>query len=59
MKTNENLLYSIGNSTQCPKWEGNLKKSGYMCMYSLFALLCSRNECNIVKLQLSSNKWLL
>ena len=34
--TNENLLCSTGNSTQFsvgPKWEGNPKKRGYMCMY--------------------------
>ena len=40
--TNENLLYSSGNSAQCsnaqsfPKWEGNLKKQGiyvYVCVY--------------------------
>ena len=26
-----------------PKWEGNLKKRGYMYMYNSFTLLYSRN----------------
>ena len=38
-----------------PKWEGNLKKRGYMYTYNRFTLLYSRNEHNIVK-QLYSNK---
>ena len=35
MVTNENLLYSSGNSTQYSVvtiWEGNLKKRGYTYM---------------------------
>ena len=35
--TNENLLYTTGNSTQCSvvtKWEGNPKKRGYVCVHA-------------------------
>ena len=56
--TNENLLYSSGNSTQCsvvPKWEGNPTQKEHVYMYSWFTLLYSRNQWNIGK-QPYSNK---
>ena len=67
--TNENLLYSTGNSTQCSlvTWMGGKfkNKKGYMCVYVCvcvyiyiyicFTLLYSRKEHNIAK-QLHTNK---
>ena len=44
--TNENLLYSTGNSTQCSvvtQREGNPRKRGYLCTCSWFTLLYNRN----------------
>ena len=54
--TNEKLLCSAGNSTQCslPEWEDNLKKRG-MCICMVDSLCCIVEINNTVK-QLYSNK---
>lgn len=42
----ENPLYSIWNSS-LPKWQGNIKKSGYMYITDLFSV--QRNQHSTVK----------
>ena len=41
------LLYSTGNAPKCSLWEKNMKKNGYVYMYSCISLLYSRNYQNI------------
>ena len=43
--TNENILNSSENSTQCsfPKWEGNPKERGCVYTYKQFTLLHGRH----------------
>ena len=41
---NEKLLYSSGNSTHCPavtKWEGNLKRRGYIYVCTADSICCT------------------
>ena len=59
--TNENLLWSTGNSTQCSVvtlWERNPKKRGCMYICGWYTLLCSRNKqhCEAPVLQFKRKK---
>ena len=48
--TNENLLYCSGNSVLSGDLNGKeIEKRRDLCVYSLFTLLYSRNQYNIVK----------